>query len=94
MMEETEKLFAAGKPTHARAQNLANFKSVHKALANDGKWREAWAFTYLPALQATESGTTMSERLAIGKMLKDQNALEELLAKENARGQSGPEKKP
>ena len=85
MCIEVEKLHCAGQHIHARAQNLANFKAVHKALSKDGKWREAWAFTYMNELGATESGSTMSERLAIGKMLKEQAALEELLAKENER---------
>ena len=85
MVMQTEKLFASGKPARARVQNLANFEAVHGCLSNKGHWREAWQYTYLGEFGATASGTTLSERMAIGKMLKGSFALEELLTKEDQR---------
>ena len=64
MATEVEKLFCEGKPAHARAQNLANFKAWHRAVSNGGHWREAWQYCYLPDLVGTESGATMGELFA------------------------------
>ncbi len=85
MQIEVEKLFAEGEPLHARAQNLANYKATHRAVAQAGHWRGAWELSYLPELHANESGTTMSERLVLGRYLKETAALEELLKKERTR---------
>jgi hypothetical protein len=86
MMAETEQLFCEGKAAQARAQNLANWRATHRATQHDGHWREAWQMTYLPDLRQSESGTSVQERLSIGKYLKETAALEELLEKERLRG--------
>ena len=85
MQIEVERLFSEGKSAHARAQNLANYRATHRAVTQGGHWRGAWQFSYLPDLHEVESGTTMAERLAVGKYLKETAALEELLEKEKTR---------
>jgi hypothetical protein len=93
MMAETEQMFCEGKVALARAQNLANWRATHRATQHDGHWREAWQLAYLPDLRESESGTSVAERLSIGKYLKEMASLEELLEKERARGGNKGKKK-
>ena len=89
MSVAVEQRFAQGQARHARMQNINNLKALHRALRADGKWAEAWGYTYLPELHETTGGASMAERATTGRWLREKSALETALNTTNNSSSSG-----
>ena len=70
----------AGHAERAYAQNVQNLKATARALKNGGLWKGAWELTYLPEPGVMDGGVGMEENASLAKYLKEQAAMEKLLA--------------
>ena len=81
MQTAVGQMFVEGLPRAAMAHDICNLKATHKALAQDGHWKEAWKHTYLPHLSEVSSGVGVAGRATAGRHLREQAALNGALEK-------------
>jgi len=84
MEAEIHRLLMSGEPDIALAQSCCNLKALSTCLRQGGTWKGAWELTYLPSPHKGESGTTMAERAAVGRHLREEAAVERIIAEAQA----------
>ena len=92
MLNELYLILKSGHSQVALAQTTCCLKSVFTFLQQNGLWRGAWEYSYLPDLKESGAGISDAEKASMGRYLREKNQMEESLQKERER-HANPKKK-
>ena len=77
--------YHTGHPKEAQARTVQCLKATAKATLAKGQWAAAWGLTHLPELNEDRGGVSLDEEAALGKKLREQAAIQKIIA-ESATG--------
>ena len=95
MEAEIHRLLWAGEAEAALAQNCANLRALATAAHQDGVWKGAWEYTYLPDPRRNEGGVSITEKASIARHLRETAAVDKIVddAREEAKKERPPKHK-